>query len=150
MTKRAREQLFLAISGVAIAAGLAVGFLRLGPPSRQREFEADAKRIENLYQIAQRIRLHRYLPGNEQKMPASLDEIRQKVVIQTTDPVTSRPYEYRVKSGLEYELCAVFDTDTRDAIDQPPAGSPASFWNHPRGRHCFQIDAGTDVPFYHY
>lgn len=149
MTKRAKEKLFLTISSVAITAALAVGFLRLGPPSRQREFEADAKRTENLYRIAQRIQMERYLPEKDRKMPASLDEIRQSAAnIQTTDPVTSRPYEYRIKNGREYELCAVFDTNTKDSIDQPPPGSPPSFWSHPRGRHCFQLDAGTEAPMY--
>ena len=151
VTKRARERLFLSISGVAVAAALVVGFLRLGPPSRQREFEADAKRTENLFQIAQWIsyRTERYRPEQERKLPASLDELRQSARnIRTTDPVTSRPYEYRVKSEREYELCAVFDTDSKDSIDQPQSGTPILFWSHPRGRHCFQLDAGNPAPVY--
>ena len=149
MRQPARERLFLTAAGAAVAAALLVGLLRLGPPTRQRKFEADAKRVQDLHQIAQWIQLQRYPPDSGNPLPASLFELQRRAThLQTKDPATSQPYEYRTKNDWEYELCAVFETDSKDSLDQPQPGAPPSFWNHPPGRHCFQLDARRETPLY--
>lgn len=146
MRQRARERTFLLLSGIAVLAALIIGFLRLGPPSRQREFEADTKRVQNLHQITQWIQTQNSAGA---PLPASLSELQQGAsFLPIRDPVTSAPYEYRLKGGKEYELCAVFDTASRDSIDQPQPGTESHFWSHPRGRHCFQLNAARRAPMY--
>lgn len=145
MTKRAREQTFVAISGVAVAAALALGFFRLGPPSQQRAFEADLRRVEDLNRIAWQIRrLQNREAETRPPLPASLGELRASAPgLRFEDPVTLRPYDYRPIGGQEYELCAVFTTSAPDSSQR---GSEAAFWSHPSGLHCFRLDAGINPP----
>ena len=56
---------------------------------------------------------------------------------QATDPETGKRYEYRVKSGTQYELCAVFDEPAEQNR------YPSQFWHHGKGRTCFTLDAKT-------
>ncbi len=53
-----------------------------------------------------------------------------------TDPLTGRPYEYRILGPSAYELCAEFERNTEE--DNP---RPADFWSHGPGRQCFQLEA---------
>lgn len=123
-----RKDAILAI-GAAMAACivLLIVFLRPGTPRHQREIEADERRIEDLRRIAREI--------GEQGGAAAARRPK--------DPLTGIPYEYSPKAGSSYELCAVFSTDNREDPDGP--ASP-SFWKHPKGRHCIQLDAARRVP----
>jgi len=78
-------------------------------------------------------------------LPATLAELTPSSPVSLKDPVTHAPYEYHPKSGTTYELCATFATASRaDEGTYPPR---TAFWNHPKGRHCYQLDAGQQTAY---
>jgi hypothetical protein len=128
---------------VVILVVLVLGFLRLGSPWSQREINADLRRATDLSGIT--IDIHRRASG----LPARLEEVGRASGASLKDPVTGVPYEYHPKGGRAYELCATFakegvpesEWDYRD-------GTPReTFWKHPAGRYCYQLDASQEPPF---
>jgi hypothetical protein len=105
----------------AVIAGLTV----LGSPATARERRFDAKRIEDLSEIDLAIRDQHADAG---RLPATLSEIGNHPAA-LIDPVTARPYEYRVIAEDAFELCATF---------QQPSATRAYRWQHGAGRHCFK------------
>lgn len=136
MTKR-RDGLMAAGALVAILVVLALGFHRIGPRANRRAIRADERRIEDLRSIAQEMyfRNRRQMP-----MPATLAEPLQSARVSLNDPVTNAPYEYHLKSGSVYELCATFATDS-GAPDEGGLQPHSGFWRHPKAHHCYQLDA---------
>jgi len=116
-----------------------LGFWRIGTPQNQRALRADEKRLQDLYGLSGQINL--YWTSNH-KLPEHLDQLPGAVV---ADAVTRQPYEYHLKDGSKYELCATFflDSQLNDARRTP------SRWSHSAGRHCFELDStkATDSPY---
>jgi hypothetical protein len=135
---RKRRDLALAAAALtAVLVVLALGFRYLGSPANQRAINSDKRRIADLRSIAQWIYLR--------PLPATLSEPAQGPPANLTDPVTHAPYEYRAKSGKNYELCATFVTaGNADENAYPPR---SAFWDHPKGRHCYQLDASQQVVY---
>ena len=125
-----RDRLLAAGAAVVAAAVVGFGFYVLGPPQNQRAIGADERRVQDLRAIAQQI-------FGRHSLPATLAELR--FGRQTEDPVTHAPYEYHTKSGTAYELCPTFATASADSDSEYPR--PTTFWNHSKGRQCFQLDA---------
>jgi hypothetical protein len=130
-----RDLLLAAGALIVVLIVLALGFQRLGPREHWRAVKADARRIEDLRSIAQ----HIHFP--QKKVPATLAELPNISGVSLKDPVTQAPYEFHPKSGMAYELCATFATDS--APDEE--GLQPKFWIHPKGRHCYELDA-TETP----
>jgi hypothetical protein len=128
------------LSALVVVAMLVWGFSYVGAPHSQRTLRADRRRVQDLYQIANRI--NGEWKGNEHKLPEHLDEFHN---IALADPITRTAYEYHVKEGSQYELCAVFALSSA----QNEATPTGSAWAHPAGRHCFEIDAArmADNPY---
>jgi hypothetical protein len=136
MPKR-KDALLAAAALAVVVAVLAVGFYSLGPRGKQRALNADARRVEDLQSIARQFWMQR-----PKQLPATLAELPPSPPMHLNDPVTNAPYEYHPQSGASYELCAIFATDSATdgaAGDGFPLAN--TFWNHPRGRHCYQLDA---------
>ena len=131
----------------AIAATLAVvivvilGFRVLGGPANQRLVQADLRTVNALSQLAQQIN-GRWTTGGK-TLPVNLDKFPSSV---KQDPISGKPFVYHAKSSEDYELCATFATDNRDA----PAVNTANPWIHPRGEYCFQFQASGPVPWVPY
>ena len=130
-------------ASTAVLVVIFLGFLVLGSPGKQRLVQSDLRTVHALANLAQQINMKfsgadKILPDNLEKLSAS---VRQ-------DPVTGRSFGYRVRSRSDYELCATFATDNRDA----PGANTADPWSHPKGDYCFPIDASLPVPSapYHY
>jgi hypothetical protein len=119
-------------SAVVVIAAFLVGLGVAGTPSIQRRLQADQRRVENLQAISRMVYGRVQLAG---EMPETIAPLVAKW--QATDPETGKPYEYRVKSGTQYELCAVFD----EPEERNPY--PSQFWRHGKGRTCFTLDART-------
>jgi hypothetical protein len=131
-----RRDFALAVAAtVVVLAVLTLGFHTLRPLGSQRAINADERRVEDLRAIALQIFFRR-------TPPAALGELRSGR--QVKDPITHAPYEYHVKSGTAYELCATFATvSAEDELEYP---QQAAFWHHSTGRQCFQLDAVQQTP----
>jgi hypothetical protein len=129
--RRGRDFAMVVVSALIVALMVILGFVQIGGPSTQRLLRGDQKRIQDLFQLSQRIE-NRW--RSQANIPLSLSEIVGAAI---ADPITRAAYEYRAKQGSEYELCATFS-----AASRREAASPASDpWSHPPGRHCFALDA---------
>jgi hypothetical protein len=55
------------------------------------------------------------------------------------DPETNQPYEYRIVSSDQYELCAIFSLATSQISGNYVAPTPIGFdfFYHKAGRQCF-------------
>jgi hypothetical protein len=119
-------------ASLAVVIAVVLGFVSLGGPSNQRLVQADNKRVQNLVSLAYQV--NNKWGSSNHSVPTTIDGPQANSL---NDPITHQPYQYRAKSGNEYELCATFDRDNRkdNTSDQNP------FWNHPRGHFCFSLDA---------
>ena len=120
-----------------VIAAVGYSIYVIGTPSQQRDLRLDQQRIGDLRNISNNI--YTYLELNEE-MPTSLFEmIGPKYHIRSIeDPETGAPYAYRIIDGTDYELCAVFATDSpeRQAERRPFS---ESIWDHGPGRTCFAL-----------
>ncbi len=129
-----RKDLLLAGAAlVVVIAVLALGFHSLGGRANQRDFKADERRIADLQALARQIRLHPH------ELPDTLAAVGPTSDL--NDPVSKLPYEYHRKSGVAYELCAKFATDSGE---EGGYSIGSGFWTHPKGRHCYQMDTAQN------
>lgn len=139
----------LALRWGAIAitvAAIVVGFMASGSPWSARRVRLDAERIRDLKQLQQRIVEHWQ---RTRALPTSIDALRDDIqdYAPARDPETEQPYEYRALGDLQFELCAIFRTDSETQPKSKttrPAGRyntayDATFenWTHGAGRTCF-------------
>ena len=148
-----RGRLVPAVAGtiavLIVVAAVIAGFMVVGSPWEARKEAADARRVEELLQIADNIRAYYRVKGKAPKDLVELVRYFQLYWLSTKDPVTNRPYEYRRLDELRYELCAVFDTDQsqREMTDWEArhlSPARAAIHRHPKGRACFVLDAKRD------
>jgi hypothetical protein len=104
-----------------------------GTPAVQRKIEADNRRVQDLQTLARTL----------SPMPTLPQSLPERPGLRVKDPDTGVPYEYRLKSDKEYELCATFTTSGDAAVQQYTSG----FWTHPKGRACFAFDKSRPVPW---
>jgi hypothetical protein len=136
-SERSRNLAFAAFASIAVVTAFCLGLALAGTPSRQRELEADRKRVRDLRQIAWAMNAWHKQTG---KLPAQLSDL-SATVQPLADPITRKPYEFRRQSDTRYDLCASF------ALDQPVTAYTSPFWNHGKGNTCFALDATQTVPF---
>jgi Domain of unknown function (DUF5671) len=132
-----RDSWTAALASLFVAAMVLWGFSSLGAPKTQRALRSDEARVQALYQLSAKI----HAPWNansllDRKLPDALGELTD---VQTSDPFTHAPYEYHVKGGTQYELCATFSLPSQQDESRP------SMWTHPAGHYCFSLDATRDV-----
>ena len=130
----------------AVAAGtlavLVLGLVTSGSPQRERLRRLDEARLQDLRAITQEMsswtRKGRPLPASLGALAADPDS----PALHLRDPVTQRPYEYRLLDPQHYELCATFMTvDSLGTAGAP--GEAAGFWKHPAGRTCYTLEASA-------
>ena len=132
-----RDSWMAAFAALVVAAMVVWGFSSLGAPKTQRALRADATRVQSLYQLS--LKIHGPWTANsvlDRKLPTSLDELTD---VQRYDPFTHAPYDYHVKGGSQYELCAMFSLPSQQDESHP------NMWSHPAGHYCFSLDAARDV-----
>ncbi len=147
---RSRSLKFGIGAAAVVLAAFSIGLGVAGTPAVQRHIEADNRRIQDLRAIAGAVhswheRAGRSAAGRSaESLPATLSELAGKGIArsQTVDPETGSSYEYRIKSGTMYEVCAVFAR--AEEADQVPQ---TQFWSHERGRSCFTLDASGQPPW---
>lgn len=131
-SERTRDFWMAVLSAAVVASMVILGFVRIGAPSTQRTLRADQKRAQDLYQLS--VQINGRWNSNPHKLPQHLDELAG---VALADPITRAGYEYHLKEGGQYELCAVFSAASKG----DNAMSGPNTWAHPLGRHCFSLDA---------
>jgi hypothetical protein len=124
-------------ASVAVVAVVILGFRVLGSPRTQRMMQSDLRTVRSLAELGQQINAR--WASSDKVLPKDLEKFVTSV---KQDQLSGKPFGYRARSGNEYELCATFATDNRDA----PAVNTADPWIHPKGDYCFQFDASQTVP----
>lgn len=117
-------------AAAAVAAAVGFGLASVGSPDAARARRLDAHRLDDLRHLARVVDVHWTREGG---LPASIGALPGLDAAALEDPVSGRPYGYRVVAASTFELCAAFDTETRLRRDH--------LWWHPGGRHCFRLEA---------
>ncbi len=117
---------------------IAVGFCLLGSPNTRRQIRADQQRLSDLRAIATEL-----YQSHASNLPNSLP-----ANIRSTDPISGKPYEYRRIDKTHYELCAEFATNSLEDRFQNTPLEKESLWQHPSGRHCFQLNVNQSLSYY--
>ena len=133
MTGFSREQVAGTAVTVAVTAAVIAGIYLLGSPSEERARRLDDRRVQDLSGISQAIDVYW---TRQSSLPSSLDQLRSDTGANVTvsDPATNARYEFRPIEDDRYELCAIFEGESRGSDREGPAG----FWSHRAGRQCFQ------------
>ena len=135
LVAKKRSLNFGIVATVVVILSFCFGIGFTGTPSAQRHIEADQNRIRNLRGITSAIYYWHKQNRSSAPLPATIHELigRGIQASESIDPETKNPYEYRVTSNSNYELCATFAS---------PEESPrVRFWTHGKGRACFTLDA---------
>jgi hypothetical protein len=127
-----REQVAGTVVTVAVTAAIVAGIVLLGSPAEERARRLDERRVQDLSGIAGAVDV--YWTRN-MRLPASLEALHTETGANITiaDPATGTTYAFRPLEGDTYELCAVFEGESRDS----DRGIDAGFWSHRAGRQCF-------------
>jgi hypothetical protein len=119
-----------AIGIVLVIAVIGGGLYLVGNPADERTRRIDERRVQDLTML--RDAVLRYA-GLQKRLPASLQDVRDLPDAARNDPVTGRPYAYRVTGDATYELCADFERPSQDDMTRFADYT----WKHGAGRVCF-------------
>jgi hypothetical protein len=123
-----RDRGFAAVATLAVAAGLAFGFLGVGSPDTGRQVGLDQRRISQLQEITGLVRdwytSHKALPPDIASLPNG-DSFK--------DPERGDPYPYTAGPNSAYRVCATFAL--------PDSSVRSGDFKHAAGRVCFKRDA---------
>ena len=134
------RRIFLGIVTLAVVLAVGYGAVLVGFPAGQRLLKFDARRVSDLQNISQSIDTYWELNG---ELPVALEDLQgpRYYVRSIEDPATEEPYEYRVIDGNQYQLCAVFATDSSQDEQRAPRAYSDKIWGHGTGRACFDLEA---------
>jgi hypothetical protein len=125
---------FVVIAGLTVAGGLWM----MRPPAQQSAERVDARRVDELRNLAEAVRLY---ARTNQHLPETLATLPSmpSLPLPKQDPATGTFYEYRVIAEDQFELCATF------SYPSPPYEYDwsANSWRHEAGRHCFTRSVGA-------
>lgn len=123
---------------IAIAT-LVGGFMVIESPSKVRSLREDDERVNRLRNISYQVEAYY---GENKKVPDDLSPLEKNILTYNfKDPVTEKPFEYRVLDAKKYELCAEFVNSNKDTQEEYPAdyySYPDPAWLHDVGRQCFE------------
>ncbi|MBI4132122.1 MAG: hypothetical protein HY474_00650 [Candidatus Sungbacteria bacterium] len=129
------------VIGVVAAAAIG-GFILAGSPFAERMRRFDDRRVSDLQAI--QWQLINYWQKKD-RLPQSIAELRDDIsgFIPPRDPETGVAYEYRPLSSLQFELCAVFNAESRAQEKAMVLYAPVTdgrtpeSWAHGEGSTCF-------------
>lgn len=111
--------------------------------SKTEETPADASRVSDVMKISYQIAMFKV---RNDRIPQNLAETNQEGEWKTpVDPVSGKPYEYKVLDKNRYELCATFDKAIESREGELPGitygdglAHGYGYWIHGGGRQCVQ------------
>jgi hypothetical protein len=138
-------------ASVVVFASIVLGFILVGSPAEQRKVRFDEQRVSDLSTIQYEVT--NYYQMKKGVLPATLGDLTNTLSGFTvpTDPSTGTSYEYAVKEGLTFELCATFeeqsvsDYSSAKGYDRAYIVSYSGIWNHGVGRTCFERTIDPDM-----
>jgi hypothetical protein len=140
MSTRNGVRLLAIAASIGMVAAVIAGLYAVGSPMHQRALRMDSRRVSDLSRISLQMTWywsqHKSLPSDLAALGTAHGVI--------SDPVSGTPYEYAAAGPETYRLCASFE-----AASEPEGRSFGSYvpsgtglrWNHPAGKHCFELDA---------
>ncbi len=149
------------VVAVIVVITIIAGFFIVGTPRDARLARYDAQRVSDLQNIQWQIVNYWQLKKQLPKTLANLaDPISNSFL--PIDPQTKDSYEYKETAPLSFQLCAVFNSETRKtmggrggvsmqvfpAMPIEVRGEKADNWQHTAGRVCFDrtIDPERYLP----
>ncbi len=129
-------KIIIGLTAAAIVAGIFIA----GLPQNQRLVRFDEQRISDVLSVNSSV--ENYWSKNK-KLPENLNQLETALDIKLpVDPETNSPYEYTRKGDLDFELCAVFQTASRENANVrvlPYGGSKleVDLRGHSSGKNCF-------------
>ena len=135
MMSRHGVRLLAIAASLGMAAAIVAGLSVIGSPMHQRALQLDSRRVSDLSLISMQVSAYW---SQHKSLPPDLASLNLAHPM-TSDPVSGAAFEYATTGNETYRLCANFDAAS-DAEGRPP-GAYVLHWNHPAGRHCFDLGA---------
>lgn len=135
MKPRYVVRLLAIAASLGMAAAIFAGMGVLGSPMHQRALQLDSRRVSDLSLISMQVSSYW---SQHKSLPADLATLNLAHPM-TSDPVSGTPFEYAVTGAETYRLCANFDAASES--EGRSYGAYVLRWNHPAGRHCFDLGA---------
>ena len=139
-------------ASVVVLASIILGFILVGSPAQQRKVRFDDQRVSDLSTIQYEIT--NYYQLKKGALPATLNDLTNTLSGFTVpvDPSTGAAYEYAVKEGLTFELCATFEagsiSNSSNTLAVPYREYGVNYygsWTHGVGRTCFERTIDPDL-----
>lgn len=127
------------LSLVIIVISIIGSFFIIDSPMQTRKKAFDQKRVNNISSIKSSVQSYYTQKGS---LPASLADLQANYGYgQINDPETGLPLEYKIINATSYKLCADFDTNSEDQVNN---GYSYDYYgnnslNHPSGHYCFDV-----------
>ncbi len=149
-TSRIPKKTAIAAS-VVVLVGIVLGFFLVGSPAQQRKVRFDDQRVSDLSTIQYEVT--NYYQTKKGTLPATLTDLTNTLSGFTApvDPSTGAAYEYSIKEGLTFELCATFEAESvgnTSDTSMPYRAYGVNYygnWNHGIGRTCFERTIDPDL-----
>ena len=139
------SRIFLFVVILSVVGAVVYAFFLMGSPIKQRALQLDRTRISDLQQISSAI--NTYWEVNE-TLPESFGDIQAQQFIyirSVKDPKTGEEYEYRTLTQDTFELCAVFELDSKEQDVRIRVPFSEEQWQHGAGRVCFERTAQVSL-----
>ncbi len=133
------RKVWAGIASVIIIGSIIWGFSVLGSPRTQRLVKYDEQKINDLQMLSSYVQSYYQMKAS---MPESLSDLSAVQYSQIpVDIQSGKSYEYKLigQSAKAYELCAEFNTDTKNTNSRAMYPYGEISWIHPSGHHCFQL-----------
>ncbi len=139
-----RPKIFAIVAMVAVAAVVVTGLIINESPAITRQKRQDEETVSRLSQTAWAVESYYQQEG---KLPDSLQDLTGVKLVENDaiNPVSGEEFEYRVVSGLSYELCTTFQVANNEKTDEGDYWSYNPEWLHGVGRQCFTKKIQTDL-----
>lgn len=137
---KASRRVWAVVSMIIILGAIVTGFSVLGSPRSQQLIRYDEQKSSSLQNINSQIN---YYYDTKKVLPEKLTDLNNNYYANINDPQTQELFEYKKTGDLSYELCAVFNKDSKGLNSQYTspvyygAGDYLDYQNHPAGRYCF-------------
>ncbi len=135
---------FLAwLLAMVVLGSIIAGFFIIGTPAEQRDRRFDERRTSDLQQLQWQI-INYWQQKDE--LPQTLADLQDSVsgFVAPTDPETEASYEYNILGELSFELCAEFETSSKEFMESYRKTRDQS-WEHEKGKICFKRTIDPDL-----